>query len=309
MKIKPIDVLFPVEIDGKEQTVTKQELVSLFEKGKLSNLVFIGHGHGIGESIVILKPALTSNSEKLFYEIINILGTKKFRDPESTEKLTAIFKMDKGLSTRIIDMCMPIQLPDSLSAYIYNMVMREWPENDIKDLITTLIECGADYENLLVDPRYRPEHLSQFFKYMDLSCFNRTFQKTPLLAIFVMGKCDGDIGLQKIETALNCGVSPNIVHPEFGSFLHIVIANEYQDSVSACINLLLEKAKAPGMEAFDFKAVDGEGKTCLLLAVKTNQTGIAQLLIACHKKGKDIGVNTPDKTGATPLLYAAALGN
>ena len=84
----------------------------------------------------------------------------------------------------------------------------------------------------------------------------------------------------------------------YGTMLHIWAANEEPGYVKAVLSTFA--SRAPGH--VDLTVQDYEGKTLLLLACKAGQGGLVKHLLDCWT---NIGLNTPDKMGRTPLMLAA----
>lgn len=106
---------------------------------------------------------------------------------------------------------------------------------------------------------------------------------------------------------MNMGLRADLGTNALGTFLHHILANELEEP-SYLKQIMLPFLSKPSM--FNFAYQDGEGKTALLIAVKTRRAHNVKALLEWLQEYRhiDLGVNTPDHNGCTPILLAFALG-
>jgi ankyrin repeat protein len=115
------------------------------------------------------------------------------------------------------------------------------------------------------------------------------------------------VGIAKpFKFLIKNGVDINSIDDRYGTFLHIVLANELGEELVKKVLVLIENTKP--QQIFDYTTLDSEGKTPLLLAVKTRAIGSTAALLALADRDINIGISIPDSEGRTPLLMAFALG-
>lgn len=316
MKLEPIKMRIKLP-DGQEIIGIENYQEYVKEKGEVGPLVVI-YAPGMGESTLLtfrnIKTEDTLNTLQTgphYQFIVSLIKNKQYKnsDKPAIEFLQPLLSQNRLLKDNIIDMLMPegafTQKFLKLKENILHHLVKDFSVTEMQELIQVLIECGASYQHLLASP-----HSASMFVYYT-AYFGRENLNKPILnstltiTIVTVGS---EKVLQKLQLAINAGVDVNATHQSYGTFLHVLTANEKSLAVLECMKVLTENETKKKCK-FDYTIRDSEGKTLLLLAVKTNQTTIIQKLQEYHHQGKDVGVDIADNAGRTPLLLAAALGN
>lgn len=168
----------------------------------------------------------------------------------------------------------------------------------------------------LITPRFKPqvmhlkpgqELLSLLLSYQEVQYFlqqgadpNADFNGYSSLHAAIPG--GRTFIANKIALLLDYGANSNkvcrIKGYEFGTFLHVIIANENIPAALESIKLVKDK--------FDASLTDGEGKTILITAVKAFNVPIATEIIKTFRQKAVL--NHADEDGRTALHYAYAYG-
>jgi ankyrin repeat protein len=133
--------------------------------------------------------------------------------------------------------------------------------------------------------------------------------QTMLMSVVCSGIIVPQVIIPILQTLLQHHVRLNSRHDQLGTFLHQMIANEMDGRLISNVMSIIQAIH--GTESFNFKAQDLEGKTPLLLAVKTRNTSVVIALLLLQRKYPDrvdIGLEIADYEGRTPLMLAMALG-
>ena len=171
---------------------------------------------------------------------------------------------------------------------------------EAKTKIEVLKKNGVPYKHLLALPHFSLQELALIKSLHGSGIFNNTieFGTTALHSHTVTSSKEDSTA--KLEFLIKNGANINLSHPYFGSFLHLMAANEENDRVCHFIDFLKTNNKI-----FDFTTKDKEGKTLLLLATKLRLIPIVKKLLELKV---DVGINTADPQERTPLMFAAAYG-
>ena len=110
----------------------------------------------------------------------------------------------------------------------------------------------------------------------------------------------------RVKMLLEHGVDINSVEhttPDGNTPLQTLVANESTDNFKYCV----QEAERLRIN-IDYNIQDGQGKTSLILAVKTRNTDLSLFITEKAVNQKDFRVNAQDEDGMTALHYACALG-
>ena len=117
---------------------------------------------------------------------------------------------------------------------------------------------------------------------------------------------------EAIELLCQRGVDVNLSHVQYGTAMHVAMANEtFNDHEVHSVPRILCRTMPAG--AFDWSIRDGEGKTPLLLATKLRSFTLVSLVLdqmalrgTAHLAAV---IDVPDDQGRTPLHFASLYGD
>lgn len=128
----------------------------------------------------------------------------------------------------------------------------------------------------------------------------------PFFSFFISS--ENNVAL--IQYLLEIDIDFNRNLKDYGTFLHVLAANEDTNKLLEYIKLLVDYRKKTPKNPFNFACKDKlNGRTILMLATILGLTKVCLELIQQNKLNNiDIGLNELDNHGASALMYAAMLG-
>jgi hypothetical protein len=259
----------------------------------------VGSGNFINESVDILE---RSDKDAIFKQFSGL--TEKLRNYALQAR---IYSAD---DSELMDLKAQICLDSAQQYYFLQclVVNDQLSIPEKQEMFEVLCdEMKLDIMSIVMLVVLKKQYLTDALQYLGARLANYVCAGFPLTFSFCSGNNLGGAELDEVKNLWAAGADPNAAHPEYGSFLHYLVANELKTLAIAAIDELANKTTA---KPYDFSATDGDGKTLLLIAVKTRQVALVRRLLQLHNDQKiDIGLNTPDINGRTPLLLAAALGS
>ncbi len=196
-------------------------------------------------------------------------------------------------SSRINLMTIEKAVRDNLIRYV-NINPHQISDAVMIDVLKVLISHGAVYHSFLITPK--PD-LSFIQKLLTAGAdINLVLCGQTVLCLGIMIQSD-----DYFKFLFKNGVNINIANTinGFGTPLHTATANEL---FNLCIELI-DMAKTSKYPC-DFSVKDGEGKTVLIIAVKTLSIELTEKVLAEDKSC----VNLSDNEGRTALHFACVLG-
>ena len=152
-------------------------------------------------------------------------------------------------------------------------------------------------EKNLLSPNISTEQNYQLLKTANIKACNENGNALHAVAL---GAYDRK---ERFRVLLQAKVDPNYQEPHFHNTpLHTLIANELSEDAVNFIDAVIQTKSA-----YNYCAIDINGRTPLLLAVLFNKKMVVEKILSL-KHEKEIGVNQADHAGKTPLHYACALG-
>ncbi|MFM8454678.1 MAG: ankyrin repeat domain-containing protein [Gammaproteobacteria bacterium] len=262
-----------------------------------------------------------------FFELLkNFLNKPIFSDAEKN-LAKKIFEESASLKDYALDLLMPFQVLgltgkiiskndfQALDIIFSNQpLLKKFTEQSLKKqglFFEFLIENGAFYEHFFVNTsQLELEKLEFYLSVLPQKILSsRGLHDSAFLHTLTAGRCFVKKSLNALKALIAYGIPVNQSLDDAGTFLHVTLANEMSDLVIAFISSIEDLKIQYKNAAFDYTLQDGEGKTLLLLAVKTGQTTVVEKLSQIAHKGQSIGIEITDHTGRTPLQYAIALGH
>ncbi len=297
--------LEPTRYKNSHDAIRQSLLSEEFQIKPISYGLLQSFAQGINDFFTFCTPQidkLDSLDEFCLQVIIEIIGKKDF-SAASKRLINIALKLSPQLKFYLLDSLMPERYSQQARGLLHYKI-KELNHNDAQDLINFLIDCGAEYKHLMLEPDVSLDHMRVYMQYFGREkVINLTVAGVPFINTILTGHF-GDNRQRKFEFFIENNCDINMQDPHNGTFLHVLLANELTEVALNCIDVVEKSKKIP----FVYTARDEEGKTPLLIACKLCQVKVVNKFRILKNQGVDVGVNICDKKGRTPLLIAAALG-
>ncbi len=281
---------------------------SEFRGKDLKQGVYFGFDEVMGPSLIWRLPFLTKDSDAtdFNYAIENIHTYEQNR-----AHYQSLIKKNGQVKWNLIQVLICGHQCEDLPQALHHLPKWNTPALlNNKELFKMLVEDGALYKHCLAENFFNVNHesLEHFIKIFGLEGITPTH-----LYLNPLTRCLLANDMKSVKLLVKAGTDVNARTDLIfnNTHLHYLIALEREDLAIAFIELV-ERARNKHrvkLNPIDFTLQDNQEKTALLLAVGLGFEKLVTRLLKLHADTKfDVGINTPDKFGRTPVMIAAALG-
>lgn len=272
---------------------------------------YYGTDDVIGITMCHHLPRLAGDMSNLYFALSNINEYKHLAD-----KYHHLIKTDPIVKWSLIPfliMCQDIK--NNLPQF---RPIPDWTTNELlanHELFHSLAKNGAEYKHFMAYgyQAVRPRYLQ-----IMLNIFGKDATKFPGPSTFItlhLTSFYDEYAFTKVKFLLDAGADINErIDKKFNNtILHYLIALEDQARVLELIkfseNLQNPSENQVNTIQVNYALTDNQGKTALYLAVGLGlEKVVDKLLQLVRNKKYDVGINTQDQFGRTPIMIAAALG-
>lgn len=293
---QPVPITYTVFHDNTKLQVTHEQLYAGIKANKYPMGIYVGMAPGSGICTIIAMPSngIKSYPAEKVQEYIKskseaIDKLHKYVEDKGSVQVNSILKELFTVTTDLVD------VPQLI------FILRRYTpaqRGKMLDFLFDKVNIGIESVIALL----MSQNDAKYFK-LAREVLGERYTKYKIADRFlfeVQFKADVDLLCALWES----GVSADRTHDEYGTLVHIAVANEDEAHAINLLKAILDK-KIP----YNFAGVDGESKTLLILACKLRQHNLVKFLCSLYKEqGIDIGIDSVDENNISAIQYAAAVG-